>query len=84
MTFKFEDVTLTGWILLAVLIACGAAVNLEAKRLRLVRHKEGGPITLILLQLRKGGKPGLRIDEFCLFDSHGDPTPYYREVYHIS
>ena len=26
MTFKFEDVTLTGWILLAVLIACGVAL----------------------------------------------------------
>ena len=26
MSFKFEDVTLTGWILLAVLIACGVAL----------------------------------------------------------
>jgi len=68
---------------LAQLIACGAANSLEAKRLRLVRHREGGPITLILLQLRKGGKPGLQIDECCLFDSRGNPTPYYREVYHI-
>ena len=46
---------------LAQLIACGAAVGLEAKKLCLIRHKEGGPITLILLQLRKGGKPGLVI-----------------------
>ena len=69
---------------LAQLIARGAGEGLEAKRLRLVRHKEGGPITLILLQFRKGGKPGLQIDEFCLFDSHGEMTPYYREVYHIN
>ena len=69
---------------LAQLIACGAAEGLEAKRLRLVRHREGGPITLILLQFRKGGKPGLQIDEFCLFDSQGNPTAYYREVYHIN
>ena len=68
---------------LAQLIACGAAAGMEAKNLVLIRHKEGGPITLILLQLRKGGKPGLRIHEQCLFDSHGDPTAYYREVYHI-
>lgn len=68
---------------LAQLIACGAACGLEAKRLRLVRHKEGGPITLILLQFRKGGKPGLQIEERCLYDSHGDSTGYYREVYHI-
>ena len=68
---------------LAQLIACGAAVGLEAKNLCLVRHKEGGPITLILLQLRKGGKPGLLLHENSLFDQHGNPTAYYREVYHI-
>ena len=68
---------------LAQLIACGAAPGLEAKHLRLIRHKEGGPITLILLQLRKGGKPGLQITENCLFDSLGGETAYYREVYHI-
>ena len=68
---------------LAHLITCGAAVGLEAKRLVLVRHKDGGPITLILLQMRKGGKPGLQITECSLFDSQGEPTAYYREVYHI-
>ena len=68
---------------LAQLIACGAAAGLEAKHLAFIRHKEGGPIALILLQLRKGGKPGLQITEHCLFDSHGNPSAYYREVYHM-
>ena len=68
---------------LAQLIACGASAGLEAKHLRLVRHKEGGPIMLILLQLRKGGKPGLQITENCLYDSLGGETAYYREVYHM-
>ena len=68
---------------LAQLIACGAAKGLEAKNLLLVRHRESGPITLILLQFRKGGKPGLQLHEHCLFDSRGEPTDYYREVYHI-
>jgi len=68
---------------LAHLIACGAANNLEAKQLVLIRHKEGGPIALILLQFRKGGKPGLQLHERCLFDSRGEPTAYFREVYHI-
>ena len=68
---------------LAQLIACGSIAGLEAKNLVLIRHKEGGPITLILLQLRKGGKPGLQITERSLFDSLGKPTAYYREVYHI-
>ena len=68
---------------LAQLISCGAAVSLEAKNLTLIRHREGGPITLILLQLRKGGKSGLQIHEQSLFDSRGIPTAYYRDVYHI-
>ena len=68
---------------LAQLIACAAPHKLEAKRLTLIRHKDGGPITLILLQFRKGGKPGLIIEEHCLFDTSGNPTDYYREVYQI-
>ena len=68
---------------LAELIACGAKENLEAKRLRLVRHREGGEISLILLQFRKGGKPGLKIDEAFLFHSDGTPSDYYKKVYHI-
>ena len=68
---------------LAQLIACAAPHKLEAKRLTLIRHKDGGPITLILLQFRKGGKPGLIMEEHSLFDSQGNPTDYYREVYHI-
>ena len=67
---------------LAQLIACGAAEHLEAKRLQLVRHKQNGPITTILLQLRKGGKPGLILEELCLFDSRGLPTEAFREIYH--
>ncbi len=68
---------------LAQLITCGAAFALELKQLTLVRHKEGSPIALILLQFKKGGKPGLRLFEKSLFDSNDDPTDYYREVYHI-
>ena len=43
----------------------------------------GGKDSLVLLQLRKGGKPGLQLHERCLFDSQGGPTAYYREVYHM-
>ena len=68
---------------LAQLIVCGAAAGMEAKNLVLIRHKDGSPINLILLQMRKGGKPGLQITEQRLFDSQGEPTAYYREVYHI-
>ena len=68
---------------LAQIIALGARHDLEAKRLMLLRHRENGPISLILLQLRKGAKPGLKIEEQALFDVSGNPTPYYKEVYHL-
>ena len=69
---------------LAELIARAAEVHLEAKRLLLLRHKQDGPITLICLQFRKGGKPGLIIEENCLFDTNYEPTAFYKSVYHIT
>ncbi|MBR5126071.1 MAG: methyltransferase [Oscillospiraceae bacterium] len=68
---------------LAEIIATASRNGLEAKRLRLLRHREGGPVTLILLQLRKGGKPGLILEENTLFDGSGGQTAYYRRVYHL-
>ena len=67
---------------LAELIARGSEVSLEAKQLLLLRHKQDGPITLICLQFRKGGKPGLKIEEASLFDSKNEPTTFYKSVYH--
>ena len=69
---------------LAELIARGSEVSLEAKRLLLLRHKALGPITLIFLQFRKGGKPGLIIEESSLFDTNNEPTAFYKSVYHIT
>ena len=65
------------------IIARGAEHGLEAKRLLLVRHRPESDIRIIALQLRKGGKPGLKIEEAALFQSDNTPTAYYREVYHI-
>ena len=67
---------------LAQLIALGSENRLEAKALRLVRHRQDGPISLILLHFRKGGRPGLNIDELALFDSRGLPTEAHRRIYH--
>ena len=69
---------------LAELIARAAEHQLEAKRLLLLRHRENGPIALVLLAFRKGGKPGLTIEEQSLFHPDGTPTPFYREVYHLT
>lgn len=68
---------------LGELIALGASHRLEAKRLRLVRHREGGSVSLILLQFRRGAKPGLSIDEVALHHPDGRPTDAFREIYHI-
>ena len=65
------------------IIARAAESGLEAKRLLLVRHRPENDISIIAVQLRKGGKPGLKIEEACLFDSFGNPTSYYKSVYHI-
>ncbi|MGN0874926.1 MAG: methyltransferase, partial [Akkermansia sp.] len=51
---------------LAELIAAGVECALEPKRLRLVRHRQDGPVSLILLQFRKGAKPGLNWEEVSL------------------
>ncbi len=68
---------------LAQLCGCAESVGLEPKRLKLVRHRKGGPITLVLLACRKGGKPGLTIEEMYLFEASGDPSDDYRRIYHI-
>ena len=68
---------------LAELIAAGAERALELKRLQLVRHRQGGPVSLIALQFRKGAKPGVHWEELSLRCPDGSPTPAYREIYHI-
>jgi len=68
---------------LAELCACAARHKLEPKRLRLIRHRQDAPVSLILLSCRKGGKPGLSWEEETLFDPQGQPTAYYRTLYHL-
>lgn len=68
---------------LAELCACASNHKLEPKRLLLLRHRPDDPVSLVLLQCRKGGKPGLIIEEACLQTSSGEPSEYYRRLYHI-
>lgn len=68
---------------LSELCARATAHKLEPKRLLLLRHKPGDPISLVLLQCRKGGKPGLIIEEDHLQNADGTPSAYYRRLYHI-
>ncbi len=68
---------------LAQLCSLGSRHGLEPKTLLLLRHREDGPIALVLLQCRKGGRPGLTIREESLHHPDGSPTDFYRSVYHI-
>ena len=68
---------------LAEICALASKYMLEPKRLRLVRHRTDSEVSLILLSCRKGGKPGLIWEERCLQDYAGQPTDYYRTLYHL-
>ena len=68
---------------MAELFACAAVHKLEPKRLCLLRHAPDKPVSLILVQLRKGAKPGLCWEELCLFDGQGNPTEQYKQLYHL-
>ena len=60
-----------------------AAFKLEPKRICLLRHRPDGPVALILLQLRKGGKPGLIWEDTILYDANGAPSDDFKRIYHI-
>lgn len=68
---------------LAELFACAHNAGLEPKRLCLVRHSPNESVNLILIQCRKGAKPGLRWEEFSLFDNYGQPSQTYKRIYHL-
>ena len=68
---------------LAQLCYEAAAHGLEPKRLRLVRHRPDAPVSLILLSCRKGGKPGLQLEDLNLFHSDGTPTADYKRIYNL-
>ncbi len=57
--------------------------RLEPKRIRFVRHRQDRPVSLVLLEARKGGRPGLQFEpDLVLFDSDGHETAACRKLYH--
>lgn len=68
---------------LAEIFSAACAQKLEPKRLCLLRHKENGPVSLVLVQCRKGAKPGLVWEEASLYRQDGQTTDYYRRIYHL-
>lgn len=68
--------------MLAQLMACAVGEKLEPKRLRLLRHHPGANVSLILLQCRKGAKPGLIWEEQHLYEADGTPSEHFKRIYH--
>ena len=68
--------------MLAQLMACAVSAKLEPKRLCLLRHHPDANVSLILLQCRKGAKPGLVWEEQYLYEADGTPSEHYKRIYH--
>ena len=59
------------------------ARGLEPKRLRMVQHREGAAPNLVLIEARRGGKPGLRIEApLLLCAPDGGDSSEVKEIYH--
>lgn len=65
-------------------IFCALAKHgLEPKRLRMVQYKEGSAPNLVLIEARRGGKPGLSIEApLILCTPDGSETEEVRKIYH--
>lgn len=57
--------------------------RLEPKRIRFVRHNAESPVNLVLLEARKGGKPGFSYEpDLILWNNNGTETAEYARMYH--
>ena len=66
--------------LLCTMSGCG----IEPKRLRLVQYRLASAPSLVLVEGRRGGKPGLKIEPvLILSDENGEETEEYRRIYHL-
>lgn len=57
--------------------------GIEPKRLRLVCYREGAAPSLVLIEGRRGGRPGLKIEpDLILTEKSGGETPELKRIYH--
>ena len=67
---------------LADLICSLRQAKLEPKRVRFVRHSAQLPVSLVLIEARKGGKPGLSYEHDLILQDDQGETPEYQRMYH--
>ena len=59
------------------------AARLEPKRICFVRHRAQSPVSLVLLEARLGGRPGLHYEpDLVLYEPDGSASAACRRIYH--
>lgn len=67
---------------LPAVLAALTAAGLTPKRLQTVHNREGQPPWLVLIEARKGGRPGLKWEPpLVLEEADGRPSAIYRQIY---
>ena len=57
--------------------------RLEPKRLRFVHHRQEKEASLVLVEGRKDGNPGLKVEApLVLFADNGEESAEYKRIYH--
>ncbi|MBP3633212.1 MAG: methyltransferase [Oscillospiraceae bacterium] len=64
------------------LICSLRANDLEPKRIRFVRHRQESPVSLVLLEAKKGGRPGLQYEQDLILFHGEEETEEYKSMYH--
>lgn len=62
---------------------CMSRLGLEAKRLRLVCHRAESAPSLVLIEGRRGAKPGLKTEPLLILcNADGSESEEYKKIYH--
>ena len=65
------------------LLAEMTGARLEPKRLRFVHHRRDKESSLVLVEGRKDGNPGLKAEApLILYTDQGEESEEYRRIYH--
>lgn len=68
---------------LVELLSLMSTNGIEPKRLRFVSHAQGFPPSLVLVEGRRGGNPGLTVEpELYIKEPNGEDTNEIKKIYH--
>lgn len=68
---------------LSEVLCCMTKHGIEPKRLRMVAHRPGAAPNLVLIEGRRGGKPGLKVEPtLYITDHNGSESSETKRIYH--